>query len=175
MKQDAKDRIMGAFTAGQIQILVSTTVVEVGVDVPEATMMIIENADRFGLAQVHQLRGRVGRGGVPGLCLLVTEAPRGTPARERVDAVASTLDGFELAEVDLGLRGEGDVLGDAQSGARSSLRLLRVVKDADIIADARAEAERILEDDPALLAHPGLAAAIERRVGMEERAALAKN
>ena len=112
---------------------------------------------------------------IPGLCLLVTEAPAGSAARARVDAVAATLDGFELAEVDLELRGEGDVLGDAQSGARSSLRLLRVVKDADVIAEARVAAEQVLDDDPALVRHPGLAAALERRVGLEERAALAKN
>jgi ATP-dependent DNA helicase RecG len=105
----------------------------------------------------------------------VTEAPVGTPARDRVDAVAGTLDGFLLAEIDLELRGEGDVLGDAQSGARSSLRLLRVVADADLIAQARVAAEEVLEDDPALTRHPGLAAALERRLGMEERAALAKN
>jgi ATP-dependent DNA helicase RecG len=127
------------------------------------------------VSQLHQLRGRVGRGGVPGLCLLVTEATAGSPARQRVDAVAATLDGFELAEVDLELRGEGDVLGDAQSGARSSLRLLRVVKDADIIAEARTAAEQVLADDPVLARHPGLVAALERRVGREERAALAKN
>jgi ATP-dependent DNA helicase RecG len=117
----------------------------------------------------------VGRGDVPGLCLLVTEAPAGTPARERVDAVAGTLDGFLLAEVDLELRGEGDVLGDAQSGARSSLRLLRVVADADLIAQARIAAEKVLEADPSLVRHPGLTAALERRVSTEERAALAKN
>jgi ATP-dependent DNA helicase RecG len=175
LPSDEKDSIMQAFSRGEIDVLVATTVIEVGVDVPNASTMIILDADRFGVSQLHQLRGRVGRGGVPGLCLLVTEAQPGTPARARVEAVAATLDGFELAEVDLELRGEGDVLGDAQSGARSSLRLLRVVKDADIIADARAEAERILADDPALLAHAGLAAAIERRVGMDERAALAKN
>ena len=121
------------------------------------------------------LRGRVGRGEHPGLCLLVTEAEGGSVARERVEAVAATLDGFELAEVDLELRGEGDVLGDAQSGARSSLRLLRVVKDADIIAEARIAAEHVLADDPALDRHAGLAAALERSVGMAERAALAKN
>ena len=167
--------IMQAFARGDIDVLVATTVVEVGVDVPNASTMVILEADRFGVSQLHQLRGRVGRGGVPGLCLLVTEAPAGTPARERVDAVAATLDGFDLAEVDLELRGEGDVLGDAQSGARSSLRLLRVVKDADLIADARVAAEQVLEEDPALPRHPGLAAALERRVGMEERAALAKN
>jgi ATP-dependent DNA helicase RecG len=175
LPSDEKDAIMRSFAAGDIDVLVATTVVEVGVDVPNASTMVILDADRFGVSQLHQLRGRVGRGGVPGLCLLVTEAATGTPARERVEAVAGTLDGFELAEVDLELRGEGDVLGDAQSGARSSLRLLRVVKDADLIALAREEAERILADDPHLDAHRGLAAAIERRVGMEERAALAKN
>ena len=134
MPSDEKDAIMQAFARGDIDVLVATTVVEVGVDVPNASTMVILEADRFGVSQLHQLRGRVGRGGVPGLCLLVTEAPVGTPARERVDAVAGTLDGFELAEIDLELRGEGDVLGDAQSGARSSLRLLRVVADADLIA-----------------------------------------
>lgn len=175
MSSDEKDAVMQAFARGDVDVLVATTVVEVGVDVPNASTMVILEADRFGVSQLHQLRGRVGRGGVPGLCLLVTEASPGTPARQRVDAVAATLDGFELAEVDLGLRGEGDVLGDAQSGARSSLRLLRVVKDADLIADARVAAEELLADDPALTRHPGLAEALERRVGMEERAALAKS
>ncbi|MFB7885110.1 ATP-dependent DNA helicase RecG [Microbacterium sp. NPDC056057] len=175
MPSDEKDAIMQAFARGDIDVLVATTVVEVGVDVPNASTMAILEADRFGVSQLHQLRGRVGRGGVPGLCLLVTEAPLGTPALERVEAVASTLDGFALAEIDLELRGEGDVLGDAQSGARSSLRLLRVVKDADIISEARVAAERLLAEDPALLRHPGLAAALERNVGMAERAALAKN
>ncbi len=175
MPSDEKDAVMQAFARGDVDVLVATTVVEVGVDVPNASTMAILEADRFGVSQLHQLRGRVGRGGVPGLCLLVTEAPLGSPARERVDAVASTLDGFALAEVDLELRGEGDVLGAAQSGARSSLRLLRVVKDADIIAEARVAAEQVLADDPALLRHPGLAAALEHNVGTAERAALAKN
>ncbi|WP_375384081.1 ATP-dependent DNA helicase RecG [uncultured Microbacterium sp.] len=175
MPSDEKDAVMQRFSRGELDVLVATTVVEVGVDVPNASTMAILEADRFGVSQLHQLRGRVGRGGVPGLCLLVTEAPAGTPARARVDAVAATTDGFALAEVDLELRGEGDVLGGAQSGARSSLRLLRVVKDADLIAEARAEAERVLAHDPALLRHPGLTASIERRVGMQERAALAKN
>jgi len=175
MPSDEKDAVMQAFARGDVDVLVATTVVEVGVDVPNASTMAILEADRFGVSQLHQLRGRVGRGGVPGLCLLVTEAPHGTPARDRVDAVASTLDGFALAEVDLELRGEGDVLGDAQSGARSSLRLLRVVKDADVIGEARVAAEQVLEDDPALARNPGLAAALEHSVGMAERAALAKN
>ncbi|SIT73044.1 ATP-dependent DNA helicase RecG [Microbacterium sp. RU33B] len=175
MPSDEKDAVMQAFARGDVDVLVATTVVEVGVDVPNASTMAILEADRFGVSQLHQLRGRVGRGGIPGLCLLVTEAPLGSPARERVEAVAATLDGFELAEVDLELRGEGDVLGDSQSGIRSSLRLLRVVKDADIIAEARVAAETVLDEDPALVRHPGLAAAIERRVGAAERAALAKN
>ncbi len=155
MPSDEKDAVMQAFARGDIDVLVATTVVEVGVDVPNASTMAILEADRFGVSQLHQLRGRVGRGGVPGLCLLVTEASPGSPARERVEAVAATLDGFELAEVDLDLRGEGDVLGDAQSGARSSLRLLRVVKDADLIAEARVAAEELLAEDPALTRHPG--------------------
>ena len=173
MPSDEKDAVMQAFARGDVDVLVATTVVEVGVDVPNASTMAILEADRFGVSQLHQLRGRVGRGGVPGLCLLVTEAPLGTPARERVEAVAATLDGFALAEVDLELRGEGDVLGDAQSGARSSLRLLRVVKDADIIAEARVAAEQVLAADPALVQHTGLGAALERCVGMAVRAALA--
>jgi len=175
MPADEKDAVMQAFARGDIDVLVATTVIEVGVDVPNASTMVILEADRFGVSQLHQLRGRVGRGGVPGLCLLVTEASPGTSSRARVDAVAATLDGFALAEVDLELRGEGDVLGGAQSGARSSLRLLRVVTDADLITEARAEGERLLADDPALERHPGLAAALERRLGVEERAALAKS
>ena len=127
------------------------------------------------MSQLHQLRGRVGRGGVPGLCLLLTEAEAGSVARERVEAVAATLDGFALAEVDLELRGEGDVLGSAQAGVRSSLRLLRVVKDAGLIARARELAESILGDDPTLDRHPGLREVIGRRVSDEDRAALAKN
>lgn len=175
MPSDEKDAVMQAFARGDIDVLVATTVVEVGVDVPNASTMAILEADRFGVSQLHQLRGRVGRGGVPGLCLLVTEAAPGSSARQRVEAVAATLDGFELAEVDLELRGEGDVLGDAQSGARSSLRLLRVVTDADLIAEARVAAEEVLAEDPALLRHPGLHAAIERRVSTQERAALSKS
>ena len=175
MPSDQKDAVMQAFARGEVDVLAATTVVEVGVDVPNASTMAILEADRFGVSQLHQLRGRVGRGGVPGLCLLVTETLPGSSARERVDAVAATLDGFALAEVDLELRGEGDVLGDAQSGARTSLRLLRVVTDADLIAGARVAAEAVLDADPALTSHPGLAAAIERRVGTDERAALGRS
>lgn len=175
MPADQKDAVMQAFAAGTVDVLVATTVVEVGVDVANASTMVILDADRFGVSQLHQLRGRVGRGGVPGLCLLVTESPPGATGRARVEAVAATLDGFALAEVDLELRGEGDVLGAAQSGARSSLRLLRVVTDADLIALARARAEQVLAEDPLLRDHSALADEIQRRVGVRERAALAKN
>ncbi|MDD7929808.1 ATP-dependent DNA helicase RecG [Microbacterium thalli] len=175
MPADEKDAVMQAFARGEIDVLVATTVVEVGVDVPNASTMVILEAERFGVSQLHQLRGRVGRGSVPGLCLLVTEADPDTAARSRVEAVAATLDGFALAEVDLELRGEGDVLGDAQSGARSSLRLLRVVADADLIAQARDEAAQVLRDDPDLSRHPGLASAIARRLGEDERSALHRN
>lgn len=175
MPSDEKDAVMQAFARGEIDVLIATTVIEVGVDVPNASTMIVHDADRFGVSQLHQLRGRVGRGSVPGLCLLVTEAESGSLARERVEAVAATLDGFALAEVDLELRGEGDVLGATQSGVRSSLRLLRVVKDSQLIAKARELAERILEVDPNLQEHPGLREVIERRVSQADREALAKN
>ncbi len=154
LPSDEKDRIMRAFAAGELDVLVATTVIEVGVDVPNASTMVILDADRFGVSQLHQLRGRVGRGGIPGLCLFVTAAEDGTLARQRVDAVASTLDGFELAQVDLELRQEGDVLGGIQSGGRSSLKLLRVVKDGELIAEARELAAGVLDADPALAQHP---------------------
>lgn len=175
MPSDEKDAVMQAFARGEIDLLLATTVIEVGVDVPNASTMIVLDADRFGVSQLHQLRGRVGRGGVPGLCLLVTEAESGSVARERVDAVAATLDGFALAEVDLELRGEGDVLGAAQAGVRSSLKLLRVVKDAGLIVRARELGEEILAADPDLTRHAGVRDAILRRVSDEDRAALAKN
>ncbi|MDF2561488.1 MAG: ATP-dependent helicase RecG [Microbacterium sp.] len=175
MPSEEKDAVMQAFARGDIDLLLATTVIEVGVDVPNASTMIVLDADRFGVSQLHQLRGRVGRGGVPGLCLLVTEAESGSLARDRVDAVAATLDGFALAEVDLELRGEGDVLGAAQAGVRSSLKLLRVVKDAGLITRAREVAEAILTADPTLEQHLGLREAISRRVSDEDRAALAKN
>jgi ATP-dependent DNA helicase RecG len=174
MSSDEKDATMRAFAAGDIDVLVATTVIEVGVDVPNASTMVVLDADRFGVAQLHQLRGRVGRGGVPGLALFVTDAEPGTPARERVDAVASTLDGFELAQTDLELRREGDVLGRAQSGGRSSLQLLRVARDGDLIADARDAAQALLDEDPELTAHPALRAALARRLDEAERAFLAK-
>jgi ATP-dependent DNA helicase RecG len=166
---------MVAFAAGEIDVLVATTVIEVGVDVPNASAMVILDADRFGVSQLHQLRGRVGRGGVPGICLLVTRAELETVSRERVDAVASTLDGFELAQKDLELRQEGDVLGSVQSGGRSSLRLLRVAKDGDLILDARMLASEVLEADPTLVDHPALREALARRLDESEAAFLSKN
>ena len=157
---EAKDAAMAAFVAGRTDVLVATTVVEVGVDVPNASVMVVMDADRFGVSQLHQLRGRVGRGAHPGLCLLVTSAPAGSPARERLEAVAATRDGFELAQVDLLTRREGDVLGAAQSGRRSSLRLLSVLRDEALITQARADAEALLGSDPTLADHPVLAAAL---------------
>jgi ATP-dependent DNA helicase RecG len=148
---------------------VATTVIEVGVDVPNSSVMIIMDADRFGVSQLHQLRGRVGRGGLPGLCLLVSDFPEGTPARARLDAVAATLDGFELSRVDLEQRREGDVLGAAQSGKRSSLKLLQLLRDEDVIAVARDEAAALLDSDPELTRHEGLRAEIERLLA-DERA-----
>ncbi len=156
---DEKDKIMLAFADGQVDVLVTTTVIEVGVDVPNATAMVIMDADRFGVSQLHQLRGRVGRGGHPGLCLLVTEAPEG-PARDRLDAVAATQDGFALSRLDLEQRREGDVLGAAQAGRRSSLKLLTLLKDEELIGQARQEAEELVGADPALAGQPALAAAI---------------
>jgi ATP-dependent DNA helicase RecG len=149
-------------------------VIEVGVDVPNASTMVILDADRFGVSQLHQLRGRVGRGSVPGLCLFVTRAEQGSLARERVDAVAATLDGFELAQVDLELRREGDVLGSTQSGGRSSLRLLRVAKDGDLISDARELAAGVIDGDPTLATHPALRSALDRRLDETTQSFLAK-
>ena len=174
MNSDEKDAIMRGFAAGEIDVLVATTVIEVGVDVPNASTMVVLDAERFGVSQLHQLRGRVGRGSVPGLALFVTRAPADTLARQRVDAVAATTDGFELANVDLELRREGDVLGRAQSGGRSSLRLLRVAKDGDLITQARADAAAVLDADPTLTQHPPLRAALARRLTHHEAAFLAK-
>ncbi|MDO8145449.1 MULTISPECIES: ATP-dependent DNA helicase RecG [unclassified Isoptericola] len=163
-----KESAMARFAAGQAPVLVSTTVVEVGVDVPEATVMVVFDADRFGISQLHQLRGRIGRGADPGLCLLVSTARPGTPAAARVEALAATTDGFELATLDLELRSEGDVLGAAQSGRTSSLRLLRVVQDADLIDSARTEATGVVDADPGLGQHPVLAAAIAVQLDAEQ-------
>ena len=152
---------MRAFAAGEVDVLVSTTVIEVGVDVANATTMVIMDADRFGISQLHQLRGRVGRGGLPGLCLLVTRAEDGADARVRLDAVAGSTDGFELSRVDLEQRREGDVLGAAQSGRRNGLRLLELLKDEDVILAAREHARTIVEHDPELARHPALAEAVQ--------------
>jgi ATP-dependent DNA helicase RecG len=158
---DEKDAAMARFAEGSTPVLVSTTVIEVGVDVTEATVMVILNAEHFGLSQLHQLRGRVGRGGNPGLCLLVSRAEPGSPAHERLSALVETSDGFVLAERDLEFRREGDVLGAAQSGGRNSLRLLRVVRDADVIEQARVDARALIAADPDLSDHPALASAIQ--------------
>ena len=166
---DEKDAVMRRFAAGELDVLVATTVIEVGVDVPNATTMVIMDADRFGVSQLHQLRGRVGRGSAPGICLLVTEAVEGTAARERLDAVASTTDGFKLSEIDLEQRREGDVLGASQSGKHSHLRLLSLLRDAKLITEARAEAADLVAADPDLSRHPALAASVAALVD-EERA-----
>jgi ATP-dependent DNA helicase RecG len=172
MPADARESVMSRFAAGEVDLLVATTVIEVGVDVPNATAMVILDADRFGVSQLHQLRGRVGRGAAGGLCLLVSEAAPGTPARQRLEAVAATLDGFELARVDLEARREGDVLGAAQSGVRSSLRLLRVLRDEKVIETARHEAVAVVAADPDLTGHPALAEAIRELLDPEREAYL---
>ncbi len=157
LSADLKDATMSAFAAKEIDVLVSTTVIEVGVDVPNATVMVIMDADRFGVSQLHQLRGRVGRGTSPGLCLLITQAIADTPARLRLEAVAASTDGFELSRIDLEARREGDVLGSAQSGSRSHLRLLRVLEDEDLIDLARSKAQELLATDPTLASNKKLA------------------
>ncbi|MFK4155706.1 ATP-dependent DNA helicase RecG [Streptomyces fungicidicus] len=174
MQPDDKDAVMRRFAAGEVDVLVATTVIEVGVNVPNATAMVIMDADRFGVSQLHQLRGRVGRGSAPGLCLLVTEMPEASPARQRLTAVASTLDGFELSRIDLEQRREGDVLGQAQSGTRSSLRMLAVVDDEEIIAEAREEAAGIVAADPELTGLPGLRTALEALLDEEREQYLEK-
>jgi len=158
---ELKDATMQAFAQGEIDVLVATTVIEVGVDVPNASMMVIMDGDRFGVSQLHQLRGRVGRGGVPGLCLLVSGSPEDSPAMARLNAVASTLDGFELSRIDLDQRSEGDVLGKAQSGVRSHLRLLKVLRDEPLIEKARLIGSKLIDADPTLAKTPELAAAVQ--------------
>ncbi|WNI22215.1 helicase-related protein [Streptomyces sp. ITFR-16] len=161
MHPDDKDDVMRRFAAGEVDVLVATTVIEVGVNVPNATAMVIMDADRFGVSQLHQLRGRVGRGSAPGLCLLVSEAHEASPARARLSAVAATLDGFELSRIDLEQRREGDVLGQAQSGVRSSLRVLSVIDDEEVIAAAREEAVAVVAADPELAHLPELRTALD--------------
>ncbi|MFD8259705.1 helicase-related protein [Streptomyces griseoluteus] len=174
MHPDDKDAVMRRFAAGETDVLVATTVIEVGVNVPNATAMVIMDADRFGVSQLHQLRGRVGRGSAPGLCLLVSEMPEASPARQRLNAVASTLDGFELSRIDLEQRREGDVLGQAQSGARTSLRVLEVIEDEEIIAEAREEASALVAADPELERLPGLRTALEALLDEEREQYLEK-
>jgi ATP-dependent DNA helicase RecG len=171
---DEKDAVMRDFSAGRLDVLIATTVIEVGVDVPNATAVVILDAERFGVSQLHQLRGRVGRGSAPGICLLVTDSPPAAPAYERLNAVASTLDGFELAQLDLEQRREGDILGVAQSGRRSQLKLLSLLRDADLISEARREASALVEEDPELGAHPALRAAVSALVETERAEYLEK-
>jgi ATP-dependent DNA helicase RecG len=166
---EEKDQVMRSFAAGTLDVLIATTVIEVGVDVPNATVMVIMDADRFGVSQLHQLRGRVGRGAAPGLCLLVTDAASDTATRQRLEAVAATTDGFELARLDLELRREGDILGAAQSGRRSGLRLLSLLRDERLIADARGEAAALITEDATLSRYPELAALVAELV-TEDRA-----
>ncbi|MBP2476987.1 ATP-dependent DNA helicase RecG [Crossiella equi] len=171
---EEKDTVMRAFAANEVQVLVATTVVEVGVNVPNATVMAILDADRFGVSQLHQLRGRVGRGSAAGLCLLVSEVPGGTSTRERLDAVAATTDGFELAQMDLELRHEGDILGAAQSGKKSALRMLSLLRDEEVIATARTEAVELLTEDPELSGYPGLAGLLQSLVAEDKAEYLEK-
>ncbi|MFD5752879.1 ATP-dependent DNA helicase RecG [Streptomyces sp. NPDC127033] len=174
MQPDDKDAVMRRFAAGEVDVLVATTVIEVGVNVPNATAMVIMDADRFGVSQLHQLRGRVGRGAAPGLCLLVTDMPEASPARGRLGAVAATLDGFELSRIDLEQRREGDVLGQAQSGVRSSLRMLAVIEDEEIIAAAREEAVAVVAADPELASSPELRTALDALLDTEREQFLDK-
>ncbi|MEO3935793.1 ATP-dependent DNA helicase RecG [Dermatophilaceae bacterium Soc4.6] len=174
MPTETKDAVMSAFAAGDLDVLVATTVIEVGVDVPNASVMVVMDADRFGISQLHQLRGRIGRGSAPGLCLLVTPTPPESPAGERLAAVASTTDGFELARRDLQLRREGDVLGARQSGRSSSVRFLRMGNrdDEQVISDAREDATALVAADPTLAEHPVLAARVAARLDEEQAAYL---
>ncbi|MFG3119083.1 helicase-related protein [Streptomyces sp. NPDC048197] len=174
MAPDDKDEVMRSFAAGELDVLVATTVIEVGVNVPNATVMVIMDADRFGVSQLHQLRGRVGRGSAPGLCLLVSEMPEASPARARLAAVAGTLDGFELSRIDLEQRREGDVLGQAQSGVRSSLRMLTVIDDEEIIAAAREEATALVGEDSELTGYPELRIALSALLDEEREQYLDK-
>ena len=168
---EEKDAVMGRFQRGELDVLVSTTVVEVGVDVPNASVMVVMDADRFGVSQLHQLRGRIGRGGHPGLCLLVTGTDA-EAATTRLDAVAATTDGFELARLDLSQRREGDILGAAQHGRRTQLEFLHILEDEDVIAAAREDAFALVAADPELDGHPELAAAVRARVDAEQAAYL---
>nr|WP_233542764.1 ATP-dependent DNA helicase RecG [Kocuria tytonis] len=173
-RQDAQTKAgtMSGFAAGDIDVLVSTTVVEVGVDVPNATLMVVVDPERFGISQLHQLRGRIGRGEYASTCLLVTRAAPDHPARARLEAVAATTDGFELAEVDLQLRKEGDILGASQSGGRSGLRWVSALRDEALVARARTAAEAVIRADPDLSGHPVLRATIDRVLDEDRQAFL---
>lgn len=175
MGPEEKNAAMAAFQSGEVPILVATTVVEVGVDVPDATAMVIMDADRFGLSQLHQLRGRIGRGNRPGICLALSWAPPGTVASERLDAFAATRDGFALAEKDLELRREGDVLGASQSGSQSHLKHLRIRSDSRIIDLARQSAGELIEKDPTLATWPGLRAAVDSARQLSETDYIGRN
>ena len=164
---EEKDSVMSRFAAGEVDVLIATTVIEVGVDVPNASTMVIMDADRFGISQLHQLRGRVGRGRVPGLCLLVTDLWPGSKSYARLEAVASTTDGFELSRIDLETRREGDVLGVAQSGRRSSLKLLSVLRDEEVIFTARHVANSIVSVDAELAEYPALRAFVRSALESE--------
>jgi len=170
MSGEEKDQAIADFASGRTPVLVSTTVIEVGVDVPAATVMVVLDAHVFGLSQLHQLRGRIGRGREPGICLLVSDAADGSTAGRRLEALAATTDGFELARVDLMLRREGDVLGAAQSGRRGALRFLRVVSDGAVIDRAREDAQSLVDADPELTRWPALRHAIDLQLadGREE-------
>jgi ATP-dependent DNA helicase RecG len=174
LRPEDKDKLMRDFAAGSVDVLVATTVIEVGVDVPNATVMVIMDAERFGVSQLHQLRGRVGRGSAPGLCLLVTETAEGSKSRERLDAVARTQDGFSLSRLDLEQRREGDVLGAAQAGRGSSLRLLTLLHDEELIGQARVEATALVDADPELGRHQALAEAINEVLGPDQAEFLEK-
>jgi len=149
MKASEKDAVMRRFKAGDLQLLVSTTVIEVGIDIPNATIMVVEHADHFGLAQLHQLRGRVGRGGDAAVCVLLTPFRRGDAAHQRLQAMARTNDGFKIAEVDLEIRGPGELLGTRQSGL-PDFRVANLIRDRNILEEARKAAEGWLHDDPRL-------------------------
>ncbi len=172
---EEKDQVMRRFTAGEVDVLIATTVIEVGVDVPNASVMLVLDAERFGISQLHQLRGRVGRGSVAGLCLLVTEAEADSPSRRRLDGVAATSDGFELARLDLESRREGDVLGVSQSGRRSSLKLLSVLLHEDVITAARTAADAVVAGDPNLDEHPVLASVVATLLASEQTSYLEKS
>lgn len=174
MDTSAKSDVMSRFDAGDIDILVSTTVIEVGVNVPNATLMIIMDADRFGISGLHQLRGRIGRGTLPGTCLLVTKQNSDGISRERLAALASTTDGFELSKIDLEQRREGDILGAAQSGKKTTLKLLRALTDASLIEKAREDARALVEKDPTLARHPDIARTLERALDADSEAFLGR-